>query len=278
MEDKTWKLIENFNFDGDFLVEQAAETDPTFLHPDFSGNIRVTGMTYSHKNNPNFKLEVQQFNISAGEVVAIVGSSGAGKSTFADLILGILTPDMGSIEISGFAPKVVFTKFPGSVAYIPQKVFIADASVKENVSLGYNQANVDDRVIFELLKTVHLESWVNALDNGIHTNVGESGHTLSGGQQQRLGIARALFTQPGLIVMDEATSALDAQTEKDISESINALKGKVTLLIIAHRLSTVRDANKVVLFESGKIVSQGSFEEVRSESPSFDKQAKLMGL
>jgi ATP-binding cassette subfamily C protein len=273
---RTWSLIQSTKDNNQ--ENSKVPSKPVFTYDGFSGIVEVANLEYNHPNNQNFKLEVCKLLIESGEMVAIVGSSGAGKSTLADIILGILLPDSGFISISGMTPREVINLYPGSIAYIPQKVFIADCSVKENIALGYDQSTVDDEEIFDLLRIVHLEEWVKKLGSGINAQVGESGHSMSGGQQQRLGIARALYTKPKLILMDEATSSLDGQTELDISDSIRKLKGDVTLIVIAHRLSTIKDADKVILLESGKVLAEGKFDEIRMQVPNFDEQAKIMGL
>jgi ABC-type bacteriocin/lantibiotic exporter with double-glycine peptidase domain len=274
--DRTWDLIErtitNTQSDSKMMIA------PSFEYVGFNGAVYVENLRYRHQSNQIFSLEIDYLEANPGEMIAIVGTSGAGKSTFADLILGILLPESGTVQISGMTPSEAVNNFPGSIAYIPQKVFIDDCSVKENISLGFDQQRVDDNDISEVLKLVHLDEWVKSLKDGIYSGVGESGYSMSGGQQQRLGIARALYTKPKLILMDEATSALDGQTEADISESIQSLKGEVTVIVIAHRLSTIKDADQVVLLDSGKILAQGKFDEVRQQVPDFDEQAKIMGL
>jgi ABC-type bacteriocin/lantibiotic exporter with double-glycine peptidase domain len=274
--DRTWDLVDRTITNE--LSDSKMMIAPSFEYFGFNGGLFVENLMYRHESNQKFSLVIDHLEANPGEMVAIVGSSGAGKSTFADLILGILLPESGTVRISGMTPSEAVSNFPGSIAYIPQKVFIDDCSVKENISLGFDQERVDDKDILEVLKVVHLDEWVRSLKNGIHTRVGESGNSMSGGQQQRLGIARALYTKPKLILMDEATSALDGQTEADISESIRGLKGEVTVIVIAHRLSTIKDADQVVLLDSGKILAQGKFDEVRQRVPDFDEQAKIMGL
>ena len=155
---------------------------------------------------------------------------------------------------------------------------ISNGTFRENVGLGYPAEVVTDDLVWHALEIAQLGDFVRALPDGIDTKVGEKGTKISGGQRQRLGIARAMFTCPKLLVLDEATSALDGQTEADISEAIQGLKGSVTVVMIAHRLSTVRNADHVIYMDGGRLVSQGTFEQVRCEVPDFDKQAKLMGL
>ena len=161
---------------------------------------------------------------------------------------------------------------------MPQDIFISNGTIRENVSLGYPLDEATDNLVFEALKIAQLDSFVSGLPLGLDTPVGDRGARLSGGQRQRLGIARAMFTKPRLLVLDEATSSLDGVTEASISDSINVLKGHVTLVLIAHRLSTVLNADKIAYLSEGKIISVGTFEEVRVKVPDFDIQAKLMGL
>jgi ABC-type multidrug transport system fused ATPase/permease subunit len=171
-----------------------------------------------------------------------------------------------------------FQKCPGATAYVPQDTVIVNGNIWENIALGFDYNPEHEKYINEALKLSNLEDYVQSLPEGLFTKVGDRGHKLSGGQRQRLGIARALFTKPKLLVLDEATSSLDAQTESDITEAIKSLKGKTTIIMIAHRLSSVRNADQVIFINNGMIESIGTFEEVRKKVPNFDKQANLMGL
>jgi ABC-type multidrug transport system fused ATPase/permease subunit len=216
--------------------------------------------------------------ILPGQVVAVVGPSGAGKSTLVDLILGVISPDKGKITISGLPPRESMETYPGACAYVPQDVFIIEGSVAENIAIGFDETSFDYQRIQNAIENAKLSEVVEALPDGIRSSVGERGSRLSGGQRQRLGVARSLYTNPKLLVLDEATSALDGQTEADISESISAMRGEVTVILIAHRLSTVRKADQVVYIDEGKILAVGSFEQVRSAVKDFDSQAVLMGL
>jgi ABC-type multidrug transport system fused ATPase/permease subunit len=164
------------------------------------------------------------------------------------------------------------------IAYVPQDVMISKGTVRENVSLGFPVEVASDELVWAALRVAQLEEFVRSMPNGIDSHVGERGTKLSGGQRQRLGIARALFTKPKLIVLDEATSALDGKTELEFATAIHELKGKVTVILIAHRLSTVREADSIVYMRDGKIIDEGSFEEIRLRVPDFDIQSKLMGL
>jgi ABC-type bacteriocin/lantibiotic exporter with double-glycine peptidase domain len=216
--------------------------------------------------------------INEGEFVAIVGPSGAGKTTLIDLILGILEPTHGQVLVSEEKPLSSINLWPGSIAYVPQAALIVNGSIKENIQLGFPDAERNIELIWDALQMSGFDEFVKSLPGEIDYEVGEKGARLSGGQRQRLVIARALFSKPRLLVLDEATSALDGQTESDVSRSVLALRGKTTVLMIAHRLSTVTSADKVIYIDGGNLVAQGSFAEVRRKVPDFEKQAQLMGL
>lgn len=248
------------------------------VHSEFDPSISLNevGLTYPGKDFPalnNISLE-----LVSGKSLAIVGSTGAGKTTLVDVLLGVLPADTGVISISGKHPLEAISKWPGAISYVPQDVSISNGTFRENVGLGYPVEVVTDELVWSALEIAQLANFVRELSHGLDTPVGERGAKISGGQRQRLGIARAMFTRPKLLVLDEATSSLDGQTESDISDAIQGLKGSVTVVMIAHRLSTVRNADQVIYMDQGRIVAQGNFDEVRSAVPDFDSQAKLMGL
>jgi len=248
------------------------------VHNGFVSKLSVQDLNFSYPGSSHKVIENVSFEVSEGELIAIVGPSGAGKTTLVDVLLGVIRPDTGQILISDSFPEVVVKKWPGAISYVPQEVLMLNSSIRQNVTLGYEENDINDVNVWDALKLAQLEQFVSELPNKLDAIVGEKGSSLSGGQRQRLGIARALFTKPKLIVFDEATSSLDGQTESDLSDSILGLKGKVTVIMIAHRLSTVRSADRILYMDSGKLVCTGSFEEVRKSVPDFDRQASLMGL
>lgn len=238
--------------------------------------IRNLSLTYPQKEIP--ALNQISLSIESGSFVAIVGPSGAGKTSLVDVLLGVLGEDSGVVLISGKPPLETIARWPGAIAYVPQDVAMSSGTIKENITLGFPDNSDDKALIDDALRLAQLSDFIESLPQGLDTQVGERGAKLSGGQRQRLGIARAIFTKPKLLVLDEATSALDGQTESDISSSILELKGNTTVVMIAHRLSTVRFADAVVYMDKGKIIAQGTFEQVRTLVPNFEKQAQLMGL
>jgi ABC-type bacteriocin/lantibiotic exporter with double-glycine peptidase domain len=184
--------------------------------------------------------------VPSGASLALVGATGAGKSTMTDLILGVLKPDSGSVTVANLAPSEVSERFPGAVAYVPQDIAVVSGTIRDNVALGLPASVVRDDLVWLALERAQLAEFLRDQREGLDTVVGEHGIKLSGGQRQRLGLARALYTKPKLIVLDEATSALDAETEKAVAETLASLGGEVTLVIVAHRLATIRHCDEVV--------------------------------
>jgi ABC-type multidrug transport system fused ATPase/permease subunit len=247
-------------------------------HAGFYGEVVIDSISLTYPGSILPAVSNVSLKINVGDSVAFVGASGAGKTSIIDCILGVLRPDSGSITISGMAPLDAIRSWPGAISYVPQDVSIVNGTIKHNVGLGYPEDQVTDELVWHALEKAHISEFIRSLPNQLLTEVGERGAKLSGGQRQRIGIARALFTNPQLLVLDEATSALDGETEVGITDSIGALKGEVTVILIAHRLSTVRDVDTVVYMENGVLVKAGSFDGVRSSVPQFDKQARIMGL
>lgn len=247
-----------------------------FVHLDFTSNIFIDGITFAYPGRSTDALQKLSVSIEHGEFVGIVGTSGAGKTTLADIILGLIEPDKGHISISGMSPVEAFKKWPGAVAYVPQEVSIVNGTIKENVCLGFDASQVSDEEVSELLNFVQLSEFASV--DGLRAPAGERGHKMSGGQRQRLGLARALFTNPKLLILDEATSALDSTTEKKITNYLESIKGSLTLVVIAHRLSTLQSADRVLYMQDGEFLAQGTFEELRAKLPQFDLQARQMGI
>jgi ABC-type multidrug transport system fused ATPase/permease subunit len=247
-------------------------------HSGFTPEIKVDNISFSYPNSPKVGIDNISFSVKAGQSIAIVGTSGAGKTTLVDLILGILKPSEGKVEIGGVAPNEAIAMWPGSISYVPQDVAIIDGTIRENVCMGFDIGEIPEDLLWAALEGAKLVEFVKGQPKGLDSQIGDQGSKISGGERQRIGIARALLTNPKLLILDEATSSLDGGTEAEISESIQLIKGKVTVVMIAHRLSTVRNADLVLYLESGRSEAIGTFDEVRRAIPNFDAQAKLMGL
>ncbi len=247
-------------------------------HLGFKPEIEIKSLDFDFSTSEKFQILDMNLSVKTGEMIALVGASGSGKTTLVDLILGLHKPKRGSVQISGLDSVDAITKYEGAISYVPQDVSIFNGSIRENISFGYDKTSKPNEWYWKILKQVRLKDFVEQLPNGLDHFVGDRGTRLSGGQRQRLGIARALFTNPRLLILDEATSALDAQTEFEITDTLMDLRGKVTLIIVAHRLSTVQTSDLVVYLDAGRIVTSGTFDEVRTAVPQFESQAKLLGL
>jgi len=247
-----------------------------FNHSNFIGDIEIKNMSFSYKNANKPALKNINISIKDKNTVAVIGPTGAGKSTLINLILGLQDPSSGEINIFGTKPKVTLELWPGSIGYVAQTINLINGSIKDNLTVGFAKDEISNEIIDNCIKDAKLTQFVSSLPFGIDTNIGDKGANLSGGQKQKLGIARALLTKPKILILDEATSALDAVSEQEVMETINNLNGKITMIIIAHRLSTLEKANTVVYIDNGAILHTGSFKEIINMIPEINKRAKLL--
>jgi ATP-binding cassette subfamily C protein len=250
----------------------------TFDHADFVPMVEFSDVSFRYKTGSSFSIKSISLEISPGEFVAILGPSGSGKSTLIDLILGAQNPDSGDVKISHLNPREAILKFPGAVGYVPQDISILPDTIRRNIDLGYGRSMSDDFRYFEVLSQAKLSNVVDILPRKLDEVLGEDGYGLSGGQKQRLGIARALFTNPKLMILDEATNALDIETEYALAESLQENRGNKTFIVIAHNLETILKADKFVFVDHGRVVITQSLEELRKKVPRFEVVANLKGL
>ena len=244
----------------------------------FSATVLLQDVHFRYPDSSTDALSGINLNVTPGMQVAIVGGSGAGKSTLVDLMLGLLTPTSGEVSISGLPPALAAKQWEGMISYLPQTPFIANGSISENVSLGFEETHFSESDIALAWKSAQLETFLNSLPNGSRSPVGEFGGLLSGGQRQRIGLARALLSKPKLLILDEATSSLDAETETEITKTLGLLRESTTVIIIAHQLRTIRNADLVVFLNEGKMVAQGTFNELVNRIPEFERIVQLSQL
>jgi ABC-type multidrug transport system fused ATPase/permease subunit len=229
----------------------------------------VDNVSFGYSSKEDYLIKNLSLTISEGQFVAITGPSGAGKTTILDLMLGLHIPTSGQIKLSNTEPRKAFQNWPGAVAYVPQDVFIFDGTLKENVCLGFASEDIADHFVKELLVALGLENLINEV--GIYGQVGDRGSRLSGCQRQRLGIARALLTRPKLLILDEATSSLDAESEKLIGDYLEKMKSKVTVVVVAHRLSTIKNADRILYLKDGTVEIDGTWSQLCISHPHIFK-------
>ena len=238
-------------------------------------SIRVDNVSFKYPDGDKNVLENIDLDIPMGTSVAFVGGSGSGKTTLVDLILGLFETNQGQILQNGVSIQEDIKAWHQHIGYVPQDVFVADSTVLEAVAFGLREDEIDVERVKKCLDMAELTDVINSLEDGLYTKVGERGSRLSGGQRQRLGIARALYRNPSVLVMDEATSALDNETEHKITKTIARISQDITVIIVAHRLSTVRDVDQLVYLSQGHIVNRGTFKEVQRDNAEFARLVQL---
>lgn len=257
-------------------AEEHIEATDTRVLPTQITELALRGVSFRYPGSTHDVLDGISLDIPFGSSLAIVGPSGAGKSTLIDILLGLSVPTGGEIAIDGSPLTDVLRQWRSRVGYVPQRVALFDSTIAQNVALSWSDDFDRDRVQ-RSLERAHLGELVKRGD-GLDARIGERGSAISGGQQQRMGIARALYAEPLIMVMDEATSSLDTETENRVTESMKSLQGEVTFITVAHRLATIRDYDQVCYLDGGKILGSGTFDEVVDQVPAFKFQAELAGL
>ena len=256
------------------MQEIAVEVKPVQSHAEKivpRQSIGFKQVTYSYPGADRPALKGLSLSISVPSTVGVVGKSGSGKTTAVDVILGLLQPQIGSLQVDNvdITPDVL-PAWQGSLGYVPQQIFLADDSVAANIAFGRLEGDIDRAAVERAARAANLHDFiVEELPEGYDTSVGERGIRLSGGQRQRIGIARALYHEPQVLVLDEATSALDNLTEEAVMEAVRNLGGKTTVILIAHRLTTVRDCDHIFILDRGRLVGEGTFEELSRTHPQF---------
>lgn len=257
-------------FGDKYLGEQSSHDDRGAI------SIDLDNVTVAYPGSDFVALGPMSLRVSPGSQVAVIGASGAGKSTLADVIVGLLPPSSGFAKLQDASAEEFIAVHPGSVAYVPQEPGRLSGTIARNVAVGVKDDEVVSQALDDALTAANLQELVRSLPDGVNTDLGKQGDSLSGGQLQRIGLARALYSKPGLLVMDEATSSLDAITEHEIGLALERLRGKTTVILIAHRLNTVKNADEVIFLEQGLVKDRGPFRELQKRLPEVALAASLM--
>jgi ATP-binding cassette subfamily C protein len=228
------------------------------------GTLSLQAVDFRYPDAAGDALTRVSFEIKLGEVVAFVGPSGAGKSTLIDIILGLLPPARGEVRVDGRDIRLDLPGWQRQIGYVPQEIYLLDDTIRRNIALGMADEEIDEQSINRAVRAAQLDALVRTLPMGLDTVIGNWGVRLSGGQRQRMGVARALYHDPGVLVLDEATSALDHETERELIAAITRQRGERTIIMVAHRLTTVQDCDRLYLLEEGRIEDEGSFADLLS--------------
>lgn len=240
----------------------------------FNSKLDIRDVSYIYPDAKQAVLQKIFMEIKKGHAVAFAGTSGAGKTTLVNIILGLLNPTQGSIYADNRNIFDDLSAWQGMIGYVPQSIYLLDASIRKNIAFGLKDDEINEDKIRDAVKTAKLDTFINSLTDGLNTIIGENGVRLSGGQRQRLGIARALYHEPEVLILDEATSSLDAETEKEVSSAIEAMSGKKTMIIIAHRLSTIQKCDRIYYMKNGTIAASGTFAELMAANREFRQMAE----
>ena len=230
----------------------------------FNKEIKLKNISFSYSLRKEFFLSKISIDIKKGDFVGIIGQTGSGKSTLINLLIGLLEPNGGEVMVDNLNIKSNLSGWHKKIGYVPQSVYLIDDTIRKNIAFGLQEENINDDLIQKAIEKANLKIFLSSLKDGVETVVGEKGIRISGGQQQRIGIARALYRDPEILILDEATSSLDQATEKKIMESVNFLKKTKTLIVITHRLITVQNCDKIFMLDKGKVIKQGSPKEILS--------------
>lgn len=242
---------------------------------EFHKQIEIKDLSFKYESSPSLVLNKMNLTIEKGKAIGIVGRSGSGKSTLVDILMGLYDEYDGKVLVDDSDIKDDIRRWRSQIGYVPQNIFLLDNTMRRNIAFGIPDSEINEEQLKTAIKYAHLDELIASLDDGIETQIGEKGLKLSGGQRQRIGIARALYHNPEILIFDEATSALDNLTEKYIVQAINEIKGRCTMIIIAHRLTTVEKCDEIIMLRDGKITDRGDYNYLSSHSSEFKELATI---
>ena len=238
-------------------------------------SLTLKNINFTYKDTTEKIINNLSLKIEANKKVGLVGETGSGKSTIIDIILGLLEPQSGIIKVDN---KIIdpsnFKFWQSNIGYVPQEIFISDEDIISNIAFGLKKENIDQEKVISAAKIANLHNFINSLNDGYKTKIGERGARLSGGQRQRIGIARAIYNEPSVLILDEATSSLDNLTEKKVMKAVDNLTNKMTIIIVAHRLTTVKNCDEIHFFKNGSIADSGNYESLIKTYKTFRDMAK----
>ncbi|WP_292002839.1 ATP-binding cassette domain-containing protein [Chlorobium sp.] len=241
------------------INKNETETNGTIT---FNTSIKLKNISFSYPSASEKAIDGISLSIRRGESIAFIGASGSGKSTLADILLGLLSPDEGEILVDNTEIRTNIRSWQDKIGYVPQSIYLTDDNLLRNIAFGLPDDQIDVDAVWNAIRSANLETFIKNLPDGLDTMVGERGVRLSGGQRQRIGIARALYHNPEILLLDEATSALDNETEENVMHAVKLLRGTKTIIIIAHRLSTVEQCDYIYKLDNGKILVSGNADEI----------------
>ena len=255
-------LLKEFDFKDNSLVERYSQQNKIKNNFKFQKEINLSKLSFSYPTRKEFSLTNISMTIQKGDFIGIIGMTGSGKSSLINLLMGLIKPSEGTVEADGLNINSNIQGWYKKIGHVPQSVYLTDDSIKKNIAFGLREEDIDENLINKAIEKASLNEFINSLADGTETIVGEKGVRISGGQQQRIGIARALYRNPEILILDEATSSLDHETEKKIMESVEVLKKEKTVIVVTHRLNTVKNCDKIFFIENGKVSKQGTPNEV----------------
>ena len=255
-------LIKEFNSNYKSNISENYQSKKPNIPLQFQKDINLSNLSFTYPTRKEFSISKVSMGIKKNDFIGIIGKTGSGKSTLVNILIGLVKPNEGKVEVDGANIDSNLSGWHEKIGYVPQSVYLIDDTINKNIAFGLKEEDIDHDLVKQAVERANLSEFINNLSNGLETIVGEKGIRISGGQQQRIGIARALYRNPEILILDEATSSLDETTEKKIMESIKFLKNKKTLIVITHRLATVSNCDKIYFIDNGRVIKKGTPEKI----------------